>query len=115
MMTTTHQGAGHPARKPRKRIAVGPPRPQYLETRDLDRLTIMMVALMGEVSTMRDRMDTCETLAAQGTPATPAAIESFALTPEIVAARAARREAMMKRVFRVLLDEIDTLPEALTS
>lgn len=111
-MTTAIQGAASSARKPRKRIAVGPPRPKYLQTRELDKLTLMLVALMGEVSTMRDRMDTCEALAAQGKPATSEAIEAIALTPEVVAARAARREAMMKRVFRVLLDEIDNLPES---
>jgi hypothetical protein len=99
-------------RKPRKRIAIGPPRPSYLQSRDLDKLTIMLVALMGEVSTLRDRIDTSEALAAQGLAATDAAIEAFQLTPERAQAREARREAMMNRVFRVLRDDIDALPDA---
>jgi hypothetical protein len=94
-------------RKPRRRIAIGPPRPKYFESRDTDRLALMMVALMAEVSALRDRVDTHEALFDQdGTP-TSVAVEAFRLGAPRAAMRDAQREAMMKRVFRVLLDEVE--------
>jgi hypothetical protein len=94
-------------RKPRRRVAVGPDRPQYLESRDLDKVMMMLVALMSEVSAMRDRLDTHEGLAEQGAAPTRGAVEAFALDPETAQARDLLREQMMKRVFRVLLEETE--------
>ncbi len=95
-------------RKPRRRVAVGPDRPQYLESRDLDKVMMMLVALMSEVSAMRDRMDTHEELAGQDKLPTRAAIEAFTPSAEIAKSRGQLREQMMKRVFRVLLEETET-------
>jgi hypothetical protein len=94
-------------RRPRRRVAVGPDRPQYLESRDLDKVMMMLVALMSEVSAMRDRLDTHEGLAEQGAAPTRGAVEAFALDPETAQARDLLREQMMKRVFRVLLEETE--------
>jgi hypothetical protein len=94
-------------RKPRRRVAVGPDRPQYLESRDLDKVMMMLVALMSEVSAMRDRLDTHEGLAEQGKSPTRAAVEGFALDAEIAQSRDQLRDQMMKRVFRVLLEETE--------
>ncbi len=94
------------SRKPRKRVAAGPARPQYLESRDLDKVMMMMVAMLSEMSAMRDRMDTYEGLTEQDRKITTAEVENFALTPDRAKARGVRREETMRRVFRVLLEEL---------
>ena len=96
-----------PARKPRRRFARGQARPSYLRPGDVDRVMIMLVALMSEVSALRDRLDTHEAVADLGGAATTAAIEAYELTPERHAQREAVREAMLKRVLRVVTEERD--------
>ncbi len=94
-------------RKPRRRVAAGPARPRYLQGADLDRVMMMLMALMSEVSAIRDRIDTHEALADQGIAARFDAVEAFALTESRAAQRGERRDAMMKRIFRVLLEEVE--------
>ena len=96
-----------PIRQPRRRFARGQSRPAYLQPGDIDRVMIMLVALMSEVSALRDRIDTHEAVADLGSVATTAAIEAYELTPERQAAREANREAMLKRVLRVITEERD--------
>ena len=96
-----------PTRLPRRRFARGQARPAYLEPGDIDRVTIMLVALMSEVSALRDRIDTHEAVADLGGAPTTAAIEAYELTPERHAARESNREAMLKRVLRVITEERD--------
>ena len=95
------------SRKPRRRFARGQSRPRYLEPGDVDRLMIMLVALMSEVSALRDRLDTHEAVAEQGGAMTTAAIEAYELTPERAAVREANRTAMLRRVLRVVTEERD--------
>jgi hypothetical protein len=64
-----------------------------------------MVALMSEVSSLRDRLDTHEAVAELGQPITSAAIEAYELTPERQAAREVNRQAMLKRVLRAITEE----------
>ena len=92
--------------QPRKRIARGPARPRYLASRDLDRMMIMFVTLMGEVSALRDRLDTHEALADAGRTNRTDEVESFAISDERLTRREQRRLAMARRVFRVLADEL---------
>jgi hypothetical protein len=92
-------------RKPRRRWARGVGRPRYLLPEDNDRLLIMMVALMSEVSALRDRLDTHEAVAELGGVPTAAAIEAYELTPDRRTAREANRQAMLKRVLRVITEE----------
>jgi len=99
--------ASSTARLPRRRFARGPSRPSYLQPADVDQVMIMMVALMSEVSALRDRIDTHEAVAELGGGATSAAIEAYELTPERQAAREANRSAMLKRVLRVVTEERD--------
>ena len=89
-------------RRPRRRWARGAERPTYLRPEDLDRVAIMLVALMGEVSALRDRLDTHEAVAELGGTATTSAIEAHELTPQRQAMREANRQAMLKRVFRTI-------------
>jgi hypothetical protein len=92
-------------RKPRRRWARGVDRPTYLQPGDLDRVMVMMVALMSEVSALRDRLDTHEAVAELGKPVTSSDIEAYELTPERQAAREANRQAMLKRVLRAITEE----------
>jgi hypothetical protein len=94
-------------RQPRKRIARGPARPQYLESRDLDRTMIMLVAMFSELLAVRDRLETHELLLARDGCLSPASIEAFRPTPEMEEEREARRLATLRRVFRVLRDEFE--------
>ena len=95
------------SRKPRRRFARGQSRPHYLAPTDVDQVVIMLVALMSEVSALRDRLDTHEAVAELGGAATSAAIEAYELTPDRAAAREANRVAMLKRVLRVVTEERD--------
>lgn len=94
-------------RKPRRRFARGQSRPHYLDATDNDQLLIMLVALMSEVSALRDRLDTHEAVAELGGAITSVAIEAYELTPERAAVREANRAAMLKRVLRVVTEERD--------
>ncbi|MET3762176.1 hypothetical protein [Sphingomonas sp. UYEF23] len=94
-------------RKPRRRFARGQSRPDYLQPSDVDAVMMMLVALMSEVSALRDRIDTHEAVADLGGSAATAAIEAYELTPERQAAREANREAMLRRVLRVITEERD--------
>lgn len=89
------------------RVARGPKRPDYMGSRDLDRFMMMFTALIGEVSALRERLDTHELLAADGRVATAEAIEAFDVPAPDIARRAVMREAMLRRIFRVALEELE--------
>ena len=95
------------ARQPRRRFARGQSRPKYLQSADVDAVMMMLVALMSEVSALRDRVDTHEALAEAGVIATGEAVESFELTRERHAEREERRHSMLSRVLRVITEERD--------
>ena len=103
-----------PPRAARKRVAKGPPRPQYLDSPDVDKVVMMMMALAAEVAVLRDRLDTHEALAEAGQASTGAAVERFVLTEQRQAKREAERHAMLKRLLRVLTEEVDALRETKT-
>lgn len=62
----------------------------------------MIVALVGEVSVVRERLDTHERLAARGKIATPEEIENYAPDEDVEDEREAWRAAMLDRVFRII-------------
>ena len=62
----------------------------------------MIVALLGEVSVVKERLDTHERLAAQGKVATPEEIENYAPDEDVEDEREAWRAAMLERVFRII-------------
>lgn len=94
-------------RKPRQRWAKGQPRPRYLQPEDIDKMMLMFVALMSEVSALRDRLDTHEAVAELGGQPSTAAIEAYELSPERHLQRAANRHAMLTRVLRAITEERD--------
>ena len=91
--------------QPRRRRARGPARPQYLQPADVDAVLHVVIALMSEVSALRDRLDTHELLAAAGQVATPAAVEGHKPSADQRALREQRRQAMLKRTLRVLTED----------
>ena len=93
--------------KPRQRWAKGQPRPHYLQPDDLDKMMLMFVALMSEVSALRDRLDTHEAVVDLGGSPTTEAIEAYELTLERHQAREANRHAMLTRVLRAITEERD--------
>jgi hypothetical protein len=99
------ESADKPVRKPRRRWARGVDRPSYLQPEDIDRVMIMLVALMSEVSSLRDRLDTHEAVAELGRQVSSAAIEAYELTPDRQLKREATRQAMLKRVLRAITHE----------
>ena len=91
--------------KPRRRWAKGQTRPSYLQPEDLDKMMVMFIALMSEVSALRDRLDTHEAVAEIGGAVTTSAIEAYELTPERHMEREANRQAMLSRVLRAITEE----------
>jgi CHASE3 domain sensor protein len=98
---------------PRKRVAKGPKRPDYLQNPEFDKFMMMFTALLAEISALRDRLDTCEALAKAGLPATTEAIEAYALSKQERAVRETRRAAMLDRVFRILMEDREAARDAL--
>ena len=91
----------------RRRKATGPDRPTYLKPGDTDKVMSIVLALMSEVSSLRDRVDTHERLAQSGAMPTPDAVDAFRADPDILEARENRREAYLKRLLRVVLEDIE--------
>ena len=73
---------------------------------------IMMVALMAEVSVLRDRIDTHEALAELGTSATIDNVEGYQVDEARQAAREERRQALLRRVLRAITHEREAALEA---
>lgn len=105
MSTDPNDASTADMRQPRRRWARGVDRPNYLQANDLDRMMIMFIALMSEVSALRDRLDTHEAVADLGGRVDTAAIEAYELTAERRAMREANRQAMLKRVLRAITEE----------
>jgi len=87
--------------KQRQGVAKGR-RPFFLDSPDSDKLLAMIVALVGEVSVVKERLDTHERLAAQGKVATPEEIENYSPDEAVEDEREAWRAGMLDRVFRII-------------
>jgi len=87
--------------KPRLTVAKGR-RPYFFEDPNTDKLLAMILALAGEVSVLRDRLDLHERLARQGKPGTSENIEAYRLTEAEEDERAAYRAKALDRVLRAI-------------
>jgi hypothetical protein len=96
-----------PSKRPRK--AVGPARPTYFDSGDVDRVMAVLLALVSEVASIRDRLDSHERLAAVGTPADVAAVETYRPDADAEADREAWRDAYIRRLFRVITEDVEAL------
>ncbi len=96
-----------PRTRKRPRKAVGPERPHYLRAEDCDTVMAVVLALMSEVASLRQRLDSHERLAAAGIAATPAALEAYRPDPQADAERDAWRAAYVRRMLRVVLEDLE--------
>ncbi len=71
-------------------------------------MMIMLITLMGEVSSLRDRIDTHEALADADKSSQTEEVERYAISEVRHARREELRGAMVRRVFRVLMEELET-------
>jgi len=88
----------------RPRKAAGPDRPAYFTHTDLDRVMGILLALISEVASIRDRIDTHERLAGNG-----AAVEAYVPDDQAAAEREARRSTYIRRLFRVITEDVEAL------
>jgi len=84
-------------RQPRPKASKGE-RPQFLAGPDSERLLNMVMALAAEVSLLHDKFDTLARVSGVKT----ADLEAFAPDETVRAERAARRDAMLERVLRII-------------
>jgi hypothetical protein len=96
-----------PTDRPRK--AQGPDRPVYFNQSDVDRVMSVVLALASEVASLHDRLDTHERVANTGATPETARIESYLPDPETIAARDAWRDAYIRRLFRVFVEDVEAL------
>ena len=102
---------GHPYPEPeakRIRTAKGR-RPYFFDDPDIDKLLAMIMALVGEVSVIRERMDTHERLAQKKTWATHQAIENHEPDEITEAFRAQWRADYIARILRIIQVELDQI------
>jgi len=84
-------------------------RPRFHEQDSIDRLVSIVLALTSEVSVLRDRLDTVETLGSRAGWLAPGAVDGYVPGLEERKAREARREAYLGRVLAILKAEIAEL------
>ena len=91
-----------------KRKAKGK-RPFYFYDSDIDKLLTMVMALAGELSVTRDRLDTVERIAASKNLFSEEDIETFELDSDALEARAARHQTLFREITIVISSEIEEL------
>jgi hypothetical protein len=85
-------------------------KPVYFDS-TTDKLLSMVLTLMGEVSVMRDRLDTVERLAAKKGVFALDDVENYELSEEVNKIRGERRAAYIARVLKSVQDELDALQQ----
>ena len=81
-------------------------RPVYSGDPHVDKLYAMVMALAGEVSVLRERLDTTERLLATRGVLTSSDIENCALDEAALAEREKWRAEFLERVLRVVTEEV---------
>ncbi len=93
----------------RARKAVGPDRPSYLDAADVDRVMAVLLALISEVAAIRERLDAHERICSTGAAPAVEAVEAYLPDAETEAAREVWRDGYIRRLFRVLTEDIEAL------
>ncbi len=97
----------------RERVAyVQNGRPQFFDDPVNDKLLAMVMALLGEVCVLRERLDTHERLAARHGMFSAADIEAFVADDNAAAERKAARQASLERVLSVLSEDVARLRQS---
>ena len=89
-----------------KRKAKGQ-RPAFFDDPDTDKLVSMLMGLVGEVSVMRDRMDTIERLLGEKGLLTQSDIDNFEPPEDVLMQRAETREMFLGEITRVITSELE--------
>lgn len=98
--------SAHPPKPKRLRRAVAGKRPEFHDAKAVDRLITMVLTLAQEISVLRDRVDTLEQLGAEHGWLKPGAVEAYDPPAEVRAAREARREEEVERLFYALRQDL---------
>jgi hypothetical protein len=93
----------------RPRKAVGPERPAYFDHADVDRVMAILLALVSEVASIRERLDTHERVAGGGAATAAELVEAYRPDPQASVEREAWREAYIRRLFRVITEDVEAL------
>jgi glucuronate isomerase len=93
----------------RPRKARGPDRPSYFDAGDVDRVMAVLLALTSEVASLRERLDTHERVAAEDALPSPARVEAYRPDPAVEDDREAWRDAYIRRLFRVITEDVEAL------
>jgi hypothetical protein len=86
-------------------------KPQYFSDPTIDKLLSMVLALMGELSVTRDRLDTVENLIEKHGLFNIADIENYNIPEDVNEKRTERRSAYIARVLKTVQDELDALTQ----
>jgi hypothetical protein len=89
-----------------KRKAKGQ-RPAFFDDPDTDKLVSMLMGLAGEVSVMRDRMDTVERLLGEKGLLTQSDIDNFVPSEDVAMQRAETRDLFLGEITRVITSELE--------
>jgi hypothetical protein len=90
-----------------KKIAKGK-RPIYFDDAQIDKLFAIAMALAGEVSVLRDRLDTIENLLESKGILSVTEIETYQPDEKVTQQREQWRSAYLERILRVLQQELET-------
>ena len=93
-----------------KRKAKGE-RPYFFSDPSIDKLLAMLMGLAGEVSVLRDRLDTVERLAEQNKLFTRAEIENYQPDEAALKERAQRRAVFLGEVTRIIEAELEGMQD----
>lgn len=84
-------------------------RPVYFEDPQIDKLLAIVLALAGEVSVLRERLDTIERLAQAKGILSIEEIETYQPDEQVAGERSRWRADYLARVLRVLQEEVESL------
>ena len=86
-------------------------RPVYFEDPQVDKLLAMVIALTGEVSVLRERLDTLERLLETKDIVSISTIEAYQPDEQVEKERLQWRQDYIARVMRVLQDELEAIAQ----
>jgi len=112
---TTHADEAATTRAPRKRKAIGPQRQTYFGEADVDRVMAILLALVSEVASIRDRLDTHERIAAEDVLPSNDRVEQYRPDETTEIQREVWRDAFIRRLFRVVTEDVEALATAATA
>ena len=81
-------------------------RPYFFDDPAVDKLLAMLLAMTGELSVLRDRLDTIERIVEEKGLISRQDIESYEPDKNIIAERDAQREDYLKQILRIVDVEI---------